>query len=549
MSPHIQGETAPHSALLKAVVKPAVTCQEIFFEKPIDVVAARHVMFGTWKPTRGGSHRKVKSKRKDYIMATATATKATASAKAEKTTEEKPSASAQVRRGRPRKTAAPKVDPMFSDTAEEKVDPEGLPETPELEETVSDQEALEASIDPQEPEVGNVEESPAKERRMNIETKLVPGKVAIATLTPDALKSLAFISTYSTKDSQSSSPRQHGYQREPMTARFPGIGRYYANEDNSHLITPIIASARVYSEKERVRFDFLFNRGDIATIHKEFGKDVFSIVDGQHRLGGLFWAWENYPNFNPDVPVMVYYGLRYANEAMLFDDINTNQRKLPKALIEATKVHMEAGEPSHQQIVREIAFALAQDGDSVWHGLVNMTGARDPQKPVTYEGLRRSTGNMMHDRLLGRLGNRGIPADKVAKRYWEMVSKACSPAWNNHPHYEKDETGELQEIPVKYRLKDLVGVAAVSKLGADIVITALERSKSDDEFWSAIADQVSRLGQVDWEKREDNPWMRSGAGFAGMDKLYKALYDLVYLDQAAGVAASPAEPEEAEATA
>jgi DGQHR domain-containing protein len=459
---------------------------------------------------------------------------------------EKPSASAQVRRGRPRKTAAPKVDPMFSDTATEKVDTEGLPAPEETAEelVLKDEDVVADTSNPQEPEVGDIEESPTKERRMNIETKLVPGKVAIASLTPDALKSLAFISTYSTKDSQSSSPRQHGYQREPMTARFPGIGRYYAHEDNSHLITPIIASARVYSEKERVRFDFLFNRGDIGTIHKEFGKDVFSIVDGQHRLGGLFWAWENYPEFNPDVPVMVYYGLRYANEAMLFDDINTNQRKLPKALIEATKVHMEAGEKTHQQVIREIAFALAQDGDSVWHGLVNMTGARDPQKPVTYEGLRRSTGNMMHDRLLGRLAQRGLRTEAVAKKYWEMVAKASAPAWNNHPRYEKDDqSDELVEVPVKYRLKDLVGVAAVSKLGADIITAALEKSKTDEEFWSAVADQVSRLGQVDWEKREDNPWMRSGAGFAGMDKLYRALYDLVYLDKAAGVSVD--EPEEA----
>lgn len=493
-------------------------------------------------------------------MATATATKSTASASAKKDTasEEttatatKPSASAQVRRGRkPRNTTAPKAEPMFSDTDDkvEDIKETDLPETPELEDTATDQEALEGSIEPHEPEVGHVEESPTKERRMTIASKVVPGKVSIALLTPDALESLAFVSTYSTRDDQSSSPRQHGYQREPMTARFPGIGRYYANEDNSHLITPIIASVRVYSEKERVRFDFLFNRGDIDTIHKEFGRNVVSIVDGQHRAGGLFWAWQQYPNFNPDVPVMLYYGLRYANEATLFDDINTNQRKLPKALIEATKVHMEAGEPTHQQIVREIAFALAQDGDSVWHGLVNMTGARDPQKPVTYEGLRRSTGNMMHDRLLGRLKQRALPADKVAKRYWEMVSKASSPAWNNHPHYEKDETGELVEIPVKYRLKDLVGVAAVSKLGADIITSALEKSNSDDEFWSAIADQVSRLGQVDWEKREDNPWMRSGAGFAGMDKLYKALYDLVYLDQAAGVPAASGTPEDAGETA
>jgi hypothetical protein len=47
---------------------------------------------------------------------------------------------------------------------------------------------------------------------------------------------------------------------------------------------------------------------------------------------------------------------------------------------------------------------------------------------------------------------------------------------------------------------------------------------------------VSKLGQIDWEKREGNPWTSAGAGFAGMTGLYKMLYELVYLDKAPGVA-------------
>lgn len=420
---------------------------------------------------------------------------------------------------------APAVDPMFSDNAEEPVDTEGLP-APEVEE--GDIVLIENSKEP-------------KERRMHIQAEFVPGKSALATLTPDALKEIAFISTYNTVDEQSSSPRQHGYQRDPLEARFPAIGRYFAQQEgdgihtHAHLITPIIMSVRVYSPKDQTRFNYLFNKGDIAGIHKEFGRSCVSIVDGQHRSGGLFWAWERIEDFNPDVPVMLYYGLRYADEATLFDDINTNQRKLPKALIEATKVHMEAGEPSHAQTIREVAFALAQDGDSPWHGMVNMTGARDPEKPVTYEGLRRATGNMLHEKLVARLENRGFVLDKVAKKYWELVSRACAPAWQDRPRVVTGEDGESVEEAVKYRLKDLAGVASVSRLGADIIGSALDQSKTDEDFWSAVASLVSKLGAVDWEKRPGNPWTSAGAGFAGQTGLYKMLYELVYLDQAPGV--------------
>jgi hypothetical protein len=51
-----------------------------------------------------------------------------------------------------------------------------------------------------------------------------------------------------------------------------------------------------------------------------------------------------------------------------------------------------------------------------------------------------------------------------------------------------------------------------------------------------MADLVSRLGQVDWEKKPDNPWVATSAGFAGASLLYQLLYALVYLDKSPGEA-------------
>lgn len=373
-----------------------------------------------------------------------------------------------------------------------------------------------------------------KAARMEIETIVVPGKSSLAVLTPERLKAIAFISTYSTNDPQSTSKRGHGYQREPMEERFPGIGRYYARGDNRFRIPTLTVSVRVYSAKDRTRFNTLFNQGNVSKIHQEFGKSVFSIVDGQHRLGGLFWAWKNIEEFNTAVPVMLYYGLNYTEEANLFDDINTTQRKLPKALIEATKVHMEAGDLSHAQIIREITFGLAEDGDSVWNGLVNMTGAKS-KLPVSFEGLRRSVGDLLPARLIKRLESRGYKPESVSKRFWTLVSKACYPAWTDQPRFVENESRELVEEPVKYRMKDVVGVAAVSKLGADILTTSLDKSTDDEGFWDTVAEFVSRLGAVDWEKRKNNPYMATSAGFGGQGQLYEILYNLVYLDQAPGV--------------
>lgn len=379
-----------------------------------------------------------------------------------------------------------------------------------------------------------------KESIMKLAAIIEPGKSAVAVLTPDKLKELAFVSTYSDTDPESTSPRQHGYQRDPMESRFPGIGRYYNKGKNKYLIPPLLASVRVYTDKDKARFEYLFEQGDIDAIHREFSKAAVSIVDGQHRMGGLHWAWENIEDFEAKVPVIFYYDQTFTEEAVFFDTVNTMQRKLPKALIEATKVHMEAGDRSHAQIIRELAFALAQDGDSVWKDLVSMTGARHPNQPITYEGLRRATSNMMHERLVNRLKARGFNPEDVLKKYWSMVTRACAPAWENRPRVV-DREGTQVEEPVKYRLKDLVGVAAISKLGEDILGTALDKTRSEEDFWEDVSNSVSKLGAVDWEKREDNPWMRSSAGFAGMGVLYDMLYKLVYLDRAPGDSVAPDE--------
>lgn len=375
-----------------------------------------------------------------------------------------------------------------------------------------------------------------KQPKMSIEAQMVPGKVAFASITPERLKALSFISTYSTNDPQSTSPRSHGYQREPMEERFPGIARYYAKGDNRFRIPALLVSVRVYTTKDRNRFNTLFNAGNVAKIHQEFGKSVFSIVDGQHRMGGLYWAWKNLEGFNAGVPLLMYYGLNYTEEANFFDEVNTNQRKLPKALIEATKVHTEAGEESHAQTIRKISFALAEDGDSVWNGLVNMTGAPKSPEPVSFEGLRRSVGDLLPARVITRLEARGYKAEHVTKRFWALVSKACAPAWTDQPRFVENEARETVEEPVKYRMKDVVGVAAISLLGADVLITALDKTDNDNDFWDSVAEYVSKLGAVDWEKRRNNPYMATSAGFGGQRQLYEMLYALVYTDQAPGVA-------------
>lgn len=351
---------------------------------------------------------------------------------------------------------------------------------------------------------------------------VIPGQLAFAELTPPTMEKLLFISSFDQSDPDSPAPQHHGYQREPMWSRIPGIAKYFLVEDHRTLLTPLLVSVRLHDPVDLALFRDMLSAGDIEGIHRTFHRAVCSLVDGQHRFLGLVKAHNTDPTFNPLVPVMLYFGLDYEQEAELFDIINVTQRKLPKALIETTKGDItKLGDKDYPQSIRVIAFALARDEDSVWYDEVNMTGASDRTRRVTYEGLRRSTENMFSQELLSRLRKRGMSATDVAKSYWSMVAEACSTAWNNMPS-GFDENGD--PISVEYRIKELVGVASLARLGKDIIHSALEASSVEDR----MAELTSALGEVDWEKREGNPWMASQAGFAGQKDLYTMLYELVY---------------------
>jgi hypothetical protein len=162
---------------------------------------------------------------------------------------------------------------------------------------------------------------------------------------------------------------------------------------------------------------------------------------------------------------------------------------------------------------------------------VNLTGARDPNKPVTFEGLRRSSASMLPTGLIERINAKGLNVDKVARDYWRLISEACPDAWSDTPELTFDEDGNSVEIQRKYRIKELVGVSSLAKLGADVIASSLEHESFDQRLGAL----TSKLSEVDWEKRGTeevrNPWMQSQAGFAGQAELYNVLYRWVYLNE------------------
>lgn len=360
---------------------------------------------------------------------------------------------------------------------------------------------------------------------MSEDFDLIRDNTAIGALSLDVLSELAFVSTYSGRDADSPAPDHHGYQRDPSERRFPSIGRYFAQ---GGLITPLLVSVRVpESEAESIIGDInRANVADVSDIHRQHGRTVFSVVDGQHRLGGLRWAQRENPGFNPLVPCVLMFGLTYADEARLFDTINATQRGLPKALIEVSKATItERGEETYPQVIRTMTYSLATDADSVWRDRVNMTGMRGI-RGTSFEALRRGVQDAFPSEFLARIDAADFDALESLKAYWLSVSEACADAWNNAPTI--DDGGDV--VPVSYRLHDAVGIIALSRLARDVITTAIADAETQAEVTDAIRTLVDRLSTVDWRKTADNPLMAGRAGYSGGKAIYEALYAAVFVE-------------------
>lgn len=358
-----------------------------------------------------------------------------------------------------------------------------------------------------------------------------PNALAMAVVEASVLDNL-FVSSCDVKDPDSPAPDQHGYQRPADPSRNKAIAAYY--QKNPNLVTPVIVSARVKEEKDIADIKRMIEQGNWDAIGRKYGPHCLSIIDAQHRRNGLLEAVSQNPDFGQTrVPVLLYFGMDYVKEAEVFNTVNSSQRKLPKAQVEYTKGDItERLTNDHNQRIRNLALGLARDSDSPFAGQINLTGQKSKTQSITYEGLRRSMYAMFPAELLGRLDTKNLSAlNDIAKPYWKEIGSIFPTEWKGPGSRVVNDpvSGTSETVPIYYRLKELVGLAALSRLGKDIISSALE---ANDQLGVPIPDAMKKrmalLRHVDWEKNKDNPWMASQAGFAGQSQLHGDLYRLVY---------------------
>lgn len=351
------------------------------------------------------------------------------------------------------------------------------------------------------------------------------------------------LKTYTYYEDDPLSPTGKGYQRPPTESRFPKI----AADLKVNGVTPLIVA-------ERGRWRALWRSPDttiemtveevleVLARHDIAEEDVYaSVVDGQHRDKSTRLLRER-EGIDLEVPFLLYTDLSWAEEVDRFNVINTTAKNLPRALVEVNRHAIfdpvGASSRDHQrQDVRNVVMALETDEDSVWHGQVNMTGGRNTDRPVTFEGLRRSTDQT----FTGRLGL--LPLEKkvdLAKMFWQAVVDTWPEAWNGIPPTAErvnPETGDIEMVELegaKYRIKDLAGVSALAKLANQILVEARDE-QTEEVNMGIVRGRLARAKDVNWLKSRDNPDMSSQAGFSGTADTYDLLLARAYGVEAATV--------------
>ena len=118
------------------------------------------------------------------------------------------------------------------------------------------------------------------------------------------------------------------------------------------------------------------------------GPRAFLILDGQHRVFGFKRA-----KTRLRVPVVIYNGLRKAEEARLFIDINTKQRPVPNELLLDIK-RMAETETDVEALLRDVFDLFAKNRTSPLLGLMSSAArSRGKISQVTFNTALRPIWN------------------------------------------------------------------------------------------------------------------------------------------------------------
>lgn len=207
-----------------------------------------------------------------------------------------------------------------------------------------------------------------------------------------------------------------GFQRLLNKKRAKDIATYL-DVTNGVIPSALILSAQ---DNAKVRFDDQTHRLSFEVI-----KDSMLVIDGQHRLYGLFEAEKEY-----EIPVSVFTNLNTSGEVKLFIDINTTQKGVPTALI--LDIKGQAGtETKLEERQRDLFDRLNKDSVLAGYLLPNESKAGKISRTV----FNSATQSLFEGGPVAELGDDAIY--KTLKNYFEAIDVLFKQTENANARIQK----------------------------------------------------------------------------------------------------------------
>ena len=322
-----------------------------------------------------------------------------------------------------------------------------------------------------------------------------------------------------------------GYQRAGDTNRMQKIADF-VKQRPACVIPPVLLSCR-----GQWAFEPNSKNSSIGTL---LADNLAAIVDGQHRLGGLWRLAKDHSSStelkNRVIPFMAVADMTLEAEKQEFVDINGNQRGVKKSLLRYLD--------RHASFSGRAATALMEDEESVFKGRIDEQKKRD--WTLILFGAAQECVDEMFGRALqikkfdpGRNSQQQETALEFTLLYWRTVREALPTFWSDLAHMPSVGTHKSKEEPgttgFRYRLLEETGLRAFSRLACDLfAMTWMEALQTPS--WDTIGQYLASLNEskrielilskpkLRPEVLQENPLLKS-TGKAGVDTLYDYLRD------------------------
>lgn len=258
-------------------------------------------------------------------------------------------------------------------------------------------------------------------------------------------------------------PSGKGYQRPVDPKRVDEFALYLSRGDNA-LFTPILLNAAGM-------WEFTAYDSTRPMFGRLFCKNKASLMDGQHRLGGIKrYIEETQSELN--VPFMAFHFLDDDEEIQLFDIINTKAKGIGTSLSKFLK--RESDELSWQ------ATELLILKDSPFYHIGSITGKRSKGRHITLQNLYRMLKYFFKDTETTNL-SKHEKVDLVLG-FFNIMRQEYPHEWMNYK---------------EYKLTHIVCLDALA-MAASKALSNCKKENSTQIDHQKFIKSAKRLKKIDW---------------------------------------------------